>query len=69
MTVAQFIGAVPAREDSGPAEGGTPPLLACATLIRRKGLRGKEHIALPDGPGADAYVRLPLRVTPEGPLP
>jgi hypothetical protein len=61
---ARFIGAVPAHEDSGPAESEAPPLLACATLMR-----GKERRPLPDGPGADAYVRVPLRVTPEGPLP
>ncbi|MCX5241833.1 hypothetical protein OG824_42225 [Streptomyces prunicolor] len=53
----QFVGAAPAYEDSDPPGGEPLPLLACATLTRDKEMR------LPE----DAYVRLPLRVTPERP--
>ncbi|WP_327405238.1 hypothetical protein OG194_37770 [Streptomyces sp. NBC_01288] len=56
----QFIGAAPAH--TTPAELPTPPLLARAVLTH-----GKESTKLP-GPGADTYVELPLRVTPEEPL-
>lgn len=54
----QFIGAAPAHE--APADNPAPPLLARAILTH-----GKESTPLP---GADAYVRLPLQVTPEEPL-
>ena len=53
----EFIGAAPAYEDTDPADSEPLPLLACATLTRDKEVR------LPE----DAYVRLPLRVTPERP--
>lgn len=53
----EFIGAAPAHEVTDPADGEPLPLLACATLTRDKEVR------LPE----DAYVRLPLRVTPERP--
>ncbi|WP_405838403.1 hypothetical protein [Streptomyces sp. NBC_01518] len=53
----EFIGAAPAYEDTDPTSAEPLPLLACATLTREKEVR------LPE----DAYVRLPLRVTPERP--
>ncbi|MFE2420037.1 hypothetical protein [Streptomyces hokutonensis] len=56
----QFIGA--AHADGAPADNPTPPVLARAILTH-----GKEVTELP-GPGADAYVELPLRVTPDEPL-
>jgi hypothetical protein len=59
----QFVEAAPAHEDSGPPESATPPLLACATLTRRK-----KDIALPDDPETDAYVRLPFRVVRDEPV-
>ncbi|MBK3563133.1 MULTISPECIES: hypothetical protein [unclassified Streptomyces] len=56
----QFIGAAHGAPEDTPA----PPLLARATLTH-----GKESTALPGGPATDPYVRLPLHVTPEEPLP
>lgn len=56
----QFIGA--AHADGAPADDPAPPLLTRAILTH-----GKESTKLP-GPGADVYVELPLRVTPEEPL-
>ncbi|MFJ3897024.1 hypothetical protein [Streptomyces sp. NPDC090083] len=53
----EFIGATPAGEVTDPLRGEPLPLLACATLTRDKETR------LPE----DAYVRLPLGVTPERP--
>ncbi|MEV6512620.1 hypothetical protein AB0M61_41790 [Streptomyces sp. NPDC051642] len=53
----EFIGAAPAYQDTDPPGSEPLPLLACATLTREKETR------LPE----DAYVRLPLRVTPERP--
>ncbi|MER7924459.1 hypothetical protein ABTY96_15245 [Streptomyces sp. NPDC096057] len=53
----EFIGAAPADEVTDPPCGEPMPLLACATLTRDRETR------LPE----EAYVRLPLRITPERP--